>query len=252
MNNLIKITYNTDVPTVSARDLHEGLEIKTAFKDWFPRMAEYGFEVGKDFNLLKNERVQMEGNREVRREIIDYQITVDMAKQICMIQRNEKGKQYRKYFLELEKAWNTPEQVFARALRMADQTINCLKENNAKLLEATERMKPKEIFADAVSASQSSILIGDLAKILKQNGFETGQKRLFEQLRAEGYLIKGGSSKNMPTQKAMDLGLFDVKETSITNPDGSVRVTKTTKVTGKGQQYFINRYLGGTVKNAEA
>lgn len=169
-----------------------------------------------------------------------------------MIQRNEKGKQYRKYFLELEEAWNTPEQVFARALRMADQTINCLKENNAKLLEATERMKPKEIFADAVSASQSSILIGDLAKILKQNGFETGQKRLFEQLRAEGYLIKGGSSKNMPTQKAMGLGLFAVKETSITNSDGSVRVTKTTKVTGKGQQYFINRYLGGTVKNAEA
>ena len=228
MDELIKVTYGANSPTVSARDLYEGLEIKTAFKDWFPRMAEYGFEAGKDFNMLKNERVQIEGNREVRREITDYRISVDMAKQICMIQRSEKGKQYRKYFLELEKAWNAPEQVFARA----------------KLLEETERMKPKEVFADAVSASKSSILIGDLAKILKQNGFETGQKRLFEQLRAEGYLMKGGSSKNMPTQKAMDLGLFDVKETSITNPDGSVRVTKTTKVTGKGQQYFINRYLG--------
>lgn len=104
-------------------------------------------------------------------------------------------------------------------------------------------MKPKEIFADAVSASHTSILIGDLAKLLKQNGYETGQKRLFDQLRQEGYLIKSGSSKNMPTQKSMDMDLFEVKETSITNPDGSVRVTKTTKVTGKGQQYFINRYL---------
>lgn len=246
MDELVKVVYETGEPIVSARDLHEGLEINTRFNDWFSRMVEYGFTEGKDFYS------KMSKTSEGGRPAIDYDITVDMAKQICMIQRSEKGKQYRKYFLELEKAWNTPEQVFARALRMADQTINCLKENNAKLLEATERMKPKEIFADAVSASQSSILIGDLAKILKQNGFETGQKRLFEQLRAEGYLIKGGSSKNMPTQKAMDLGLFDVKETSITNPDGSVRVTKTTKVTGKGQQYFINRYLGGTVKNAEA
>lgn len=246
MDELVKVVYETGEPIVSARDLHEGLEINTRFNDWFSRMVEYGFTEGKDFYS------KMSKTSEGGRPAIDYDITVDMAKQICMIQRSEKGKQYRKYFLELEKAWNTPEQVFARALRMADQTINCLKENNAKLLEATERMKPKEIFADAVSTSQSSILIGDLAKILKQNGFETGQKRLFEQLRAEGYLIKGGSSKNMPTQKAMDLGLFDVKETSITNPDGSVRVTKTTKVTGKGQQYFINRYLGGTVKNAEA
>ena len=109
MHGLIKINYDTDHPTVSARDLHEGLEIKTAFKDWFPRMAEYGFEIGKDFNPLKNEQVRIEGSREVTRELVDYQISVDMAKQICMIQRSEKGKQYREYFLELEKAWNTPE-----------------------------------------------------------------------------------------------------------------------------------------------
>ena len=153
------------------------------------------------------------------------------------------GKQIRQYFLDLEKAWNTPEQVFARALKMADQQIEKLKSNNAVLIKDVERMKPKEIFADAVSASHTSILIGDLAKLLKQNGYETGQKRLFDQLRQEGYLIKSGSSKNMPTQKSMDMDLFEVKETSITNPDGSVRVTKTTKVTGKGQQYFINRYL---------
>lgn len=129
---------------------------------------------------------------------------------------------------------------------LAIKAFSALKEerDKNKVLQAdNERMKPKEIFADAVASSDTSILIGDLAKILKQNGVNTGQKRLFEQLRNEGYLIKLGSSKNMPTQKSMELGLFEVKERSIANPDGSVRITKTTKVTGKGQQYFINHYL---------
>lgn len=248
MNELLKINYEPEQPTVSARDLHEALEINTRFNDWFSRMAEYGFENGVDFNLLKNEKVRLEGNREVKRDIMDYQISVDMAKQICMIQRSEKGKQYRQYFIDLEKAWNTPEQIFARALKMADQKIEKLKETNAGLLEDVERMRPKEIFADAVKASTSSILIGDLAKLLRQNGVDTGQKRLFEQLRNEGYLMKTGSSRNMPKQKYVANGFFQIKETVISNPDGSVRMTKTTKVTGKGQQYFLNKYL----KNKEA
>lgn len=243
MNELLKINYEAEQPTVSARDLHEALEINTRFNDWFSRMAEYGFENGVDFNLLKNEKVRLEGNREVKRDIMDYQISVDMAKQICMIQRSEKGKLYRQYFVDLEKAWNTPEQVMARALKLADRTIDTLKEDNKKLIEENERMKPKEIFADAVSASTSSILIGDLAKLLRQNGVDTGQKRLFEQLRNEGYLMKTGSSRNMPTQRYVADGLFQIKETVISNPDGSVRMTKTTKVTGKGQQYFLNKYL---------
>ena len=248
MNELLKINYEAEQPTVSARDLHEALEINTRFNDWFSRMAEYGFENGVDFNLLKNEKVRLEGNREVKRDIMDYQISVDMAKQICMIQRSEKGKQYRQYFIDLEKAWNTPEQIFARALKMADQKIEKLKETNAGLLEDVERMRPKEIFADAVKASTSSILIGDLAKLLRQNGVDTGQKRLFEQLRNDGYLMKTGSSRNMPKQKYVANGFFQIKETVISNPDGSVRMTKTTKVTGKGQQYFLNKYL----KNKEA
>lgn len=130
---------------------------------------------------------------------------------------------------------------------MAIKAFTALKEEREKnkvLTADNQRMKPKEIFADAVASSKTSILIGDLAKILKQNGIETGQKRLFEQLRQEGYLMKSGVSKNMPTQKSMEKGLFEVKETTINNPDGSIRVTKTTKVTGAGQQYFINKYLG--------
>lgn len=111
-----------------------------------------------------------------------------------------------------------------------------------------ERMKPKEIFADAVAASRTSILIGDLAKLLRQNGAETGQRRLFDWLRENGYLIKRkGSDWNMPTQRSMELGLFEVKESTVNNPDGSVRTNRTTKVTGKGQQYFINKFIGKSI-----
>lgn len=143
MNELIKVNYETDQPTVSARELHEGLGIKTAFKDWFPRMAEYGFTEEKDFNVLKSERVQIEGTRTVKREIIDYQISVDMAKQICMIQRSEKGRQYRQYFLDLEKAWNTLEQVMARALKIADKQIDELKQSNLLLEQKSSMTDPK-------------------------------------------------------------------------------------------------------------
>lgn len=116
-----------------------------------------------------------------------------------------------------------------------------------KLLEAQiEADKPKVIFAEAVDAAQTSILVGDLAKLLKQNGINTGQKRLFEWLRANGYLIsRKGNDYNSPTQKSMELGLFEIKERTINNPDGSIRITKTPKVTGKGQVYFINKFLKG-------
>lgn len=131
-------------------------------------------------------------------------------------------------------------ELLALAVLEAQKTIE--QQNNE-----IRRMKPKEIFADAVSTSHTSILIGDLAKLLKQNGIETGQKRLFEWLRENSYLIKRkGADWNMPTQKAMELGLFEVKESTVNNPDGSVRINRTTKVTGKGQQYFINKFLGGT------
>ena len=129
----------------------------------------------------------------------------------------------------------------------AIKTFTALKEEREKskrLSEQIEADKPKVIFADSVSAAKSSILVGDLAKLLKQNGVNIGQNRLFEWLRQKGYLIKGGSSKNMPTQKAAEMGLFEVKVSTVNNPDGSIRETKTTKVTGKGQVYFVNKFLG--------
>ena len=123
-----------------------------------------------------------------------------------------------------------------------------LKEEQAKRREAEaklEKAKPKMIFADAVSASEQTILIGDLAKLIKQNGHDIGQKRLFQWMRDNGYLIKrNGADYNSPTQRAMEMGLFRIKESTVVKPDGSTSLNKTTKVTGKGQQYFINKFLG--------
>lgn len=236
MNVLIPINYDGEQPTVSARGLHEKLHIETPFKKWIDRMCEYGFEEFKDFWTKMSEST---GGR----PSTEYDLSIDMAKQICMIQRSPEGKQIRQYFIDLEKAWNTPEQIMARALKMADKTIESLKADNEALIEDVQRMKPKEIFADAVSASHTSILIGELAKLLKQNGIETGQRRLFTWMRDNGYLIKSGSSKNMPTQKSMELGLLEIKEGSYINGAGVNVTTKTPKVTGKGQQYFINKFL---------
>ena len=143
------------------------------------------------------------------------------------------------------------EELMAKALLVANNKIaerdKIIEQKQARI----EQMKPKEIFADAVATSHTSILVGDLAKLICQNGYQIGQKRLFDWLRANGYLIKSGGSYNMPTQRYVEQGLFEIKESNLVNPDGSVRITKTTKVTGKGQVYFVNKFLKG-VKNETA
>lgn len=235
MNELIKITYDNDRPAVSARDLHDFLGINTRFNDWFPRMCEYGFTEGEDYcSFLSNRSDDMAGKP--RRDAI---MTIDMAKELCMIQRNEKGKLARQYFIQIEKDWNSPEKIMARALQIAKDKI-------MRLETKVEEDKPKVLFADAVSAAHTSILVGELAKLLRQNGADIGQNRLFAWLRDNGYLIRrSGTDYNMPTQRAMEMGLFDIKETAITRSDGSITISKTVKVTGKGQTYFVNKFLGG-------
>ena len=232
MNELAKIIpINTENPeriTVFARDLHAFLEVDTRFNDWFPRMCEYGFEEGKDFYSFLSKT--QNGGRPSR----DAELTIDMAKEICMLQRNEKGKIARRYFVELEKAWNSPEKVMARALQIAN---NQVKQLQAKI----EADAPAVRFAEAVTGADTNILVRDLAKILSQNGADIGGNRLFERLRQDGYLIKSGSDYNMPTQKSMELGLFFVRETPRIAKEGAV-IDRTTKVTPKGQKYFINRY----------
>lgn len=234
---LIKINYDAEQATVSARDLHEGLKIKSNFTTWFERMCEYGFDIEKDFFPKKEEST---GGRPAQ----DFDVAVSMAKEICMIQRSPEGKQYRQYFITLETAWNTPEQVMARALKMADKQISELQSSNITLLEDNKQMKPKALFADAVAGSSTSILIGDLAKILNQNGIDIGQNRLFEWLRTNKFLYRSSEdNQNRPYQRYVDSGLFEIEETVIYVPDKDPKIRLTTKVTGKGQQYFINKFL---------
>lgn len=231
MNEVITVTLNDKhEPVVSGRQLHEALGVNSRYTTWFDRMKEYGFTEGQDFlpNL---------GKSTGGRQATDHIIKLDMAKEIAMIQRTERGKQVRQYFIQVEKDFNSPEKIMARALLMADQKVH-------KLEAQIEADRPKVLFADAVSASHTSILVGELAKLLKQNGVDIGATRLFKWLRSHGYLIKrNGRDWNMPTQKSVELGLIRVKETSITHSDGHITVSKTPLVTGKGQQYFINKFL---------
>lgn len=240
MNELLKVNYDNDRITLSARELHEFLGIGTQYTKWFDRMSEYGFYENVDYQAISQKRLTAQGNETT---YIDHEITLDMAKEIAMIQRSDKGKEVRQYFLELERRWNSPEAVMNRALEYSRKQVKALMEEKQGLIEENKELKPKALFADAVSASNESILIGQLAKLIRQNGYEIGQNRLFGYLRENGYLIKKGERYNQPTQKSMDLGLFEVKERTITNPDGSTRITLTTKVTGKGQVYFINKFL---------
>lgn len=241
MNQLIKINTGNEDITISGRELHQFLKVKTRYNDWFERMTEYGFTENEEYKAITQKKVTAQGNETT---YTDHEIKLDMAKEIAMIQRNEKGKQARKYFIQIEKEWNSPEKVMARALIMANKKIDTLKLESEEQKAIIEEQKPKVIFADAVATSHTSILVGDLAKILKQNGHEIGGVRLFKWLREHGYLIKRkGTDYNMPTQKSMELGLFEIKETSVVHSDGHTSVNRTPKVTGKGQQYFVNKFL---------
>lgn len=232
MNELFNVTTNGDKLTLSARELHKELNVTDRFTRWFERMGEYGFEENIDFTSVKSSTLVNNG---ATRELQDYQITLDMAKEIAMLQRNEKGKEIRRKLIELEKAWNSPEKVMARALDIAHKTI-------ANLQIENEEMKPKAIFADTVAASDSSILVGQEAKLISQSGCKMGQNRFFAWLRENGYLCSKGENYNMPTQKSREMDLIEIKIRTVTNPDGSVRETKTPVITGKGQIYFINKF----------
>ena len=244
MNEILKVDVDTQM--VSARELHSALEVSKRFSAWFETYSNTFIE-GEDYKgaYLKVQSNQYGGEKELQ----DYNMTVDMAKHICLMSRTEKGKQCRQYLIDLEKAWNTPEQVMARALRIADRQIEELKSHNLQLKQKIEADKPKTIFADAVSTSKTSILVGDLAKLICQNGYQIGQKRLFSWLRDNGYLVKRkGADWNMPTQKSLELGLFEIKESTHIGGNGCNVTTRTPKVTGKAQIYFINKFLGSEKK----
>lgn len=210
MNELIKVTYSNDRPVVSARELHNFLEVQTKYQDWFPRMCEYGFTDGVDFNFLKNEQVQIEGGRAVTRHILDAALTIDMAKEICMIQRSEKGKQARQYFIQLEKDWNSPEKVMARALDIAHRELNTLKAANVELLAENERQQqiiadfePVKQYVDTILQSKDAVTTTQIAadygmsakelnRILFQEGVQhkvNGQWILYKKHMGKGFTV---------------------------------------------------------------
>lgn len=233
MNELITTSQNEQGDIIlSGRELHKFLEVKDNYTDWFKRMITYGFEENVDF-IGFSEKSDKLGGRPKQ----DHHIKLDMAKEIAMIQRTDKGKQARKYFLQIEKMWNSPEMVMKRALEYADRKV-------LELKQKIEIDKPKVIFAEAVEVSKNSILVKDLATLLKQKGIDIGQNRLFDWLRSNGYLCKKlGSMYNKPTQKSLDKGLFELKPYVRSGSNGEMKTEFTPKVTGKGQIYFVNKFI---------
>lgn len=222
MTDLIKVNYDNDLPTVSARDLHEFLEIETPFHKWFPRMCEYGFTDSQDFWTFLSEST---GGRPAQ----DAQLTIEMAKEICMIQRNEKGKQARQYFLALEAAWNTPERVMARALKLADKQLAALREQNAELSVQNQIMRPKADYFDELVDRQLLTSFRDTAK-----QFDVKEKAFIQFLLEHKYIYRDKRGKLMPYADKND-GLFEIKEcfNDKTNWKGIQ-----TMITPKGRETF--------------
>lgn len=229
MNDLIKINYDNDQPTVSARELHEFLEVGTAYKDWFPRMCEYGFERGRDFNPLKNEQVRFEGNRTVKRTVDDAEITIDMAKELCMLQRNERGKLARQYFLQLERDWNSPEKVMARALQIAEKKISTLTADLSRATVQNTTMAPKADYFDELVERNT---LTNFRETAKQLGVK--QKAFISFLMERKFLYRDKRGKLLPYADKND-GLFEVKEcfNNATQWAGTQ-----TLVTPKGRETF--------------
>lgn len=228
MDEILKVNYDTEQPTISARELHAALKIEKRFSAWFETNSQ-SFVEGDDFtSVLKGTEVQNNGGVQIRK-LQDYEISVDMAKHICLMSRTEKGKQCRQYLIDLEKAWNTPEQVMARALKLADKTI--------KTLEMTiEEQRPLVDFANKVSDSSNLIDMGKMAKLLKDEHINIGRNRLFDWLRKKEILMKN----NMPYQRYIDSGYFQIKESVYETAYGT-KTQQTTYVTGHGQIYITEK-----------
>lgn len=237
MQEILKISLNEKKEqVVSARELHQALGITKRFSAWWkqnsPSLIEYqdfeGVLTGTPYNSKYPQAVQ---------KLQDYALTIDAAKHLAMQSRTAKGQEVRAYFIQVEKLWNSPEKVMERALQYSKGQIKAL-ENQLLAVQ------PKVLFADSVATSPQSILVGELATYLRQNGIDIGQNRLFQDLRRQGWLSKRkGETWNLPTQKGLERGLFELKKVVINSPNGRIRISSTPKVTGKGQLYFVQHYL---------
>lgn len=234
MNELLKINYEAEQPTVSARDLHEQLHIGTKFTTWFERMKEYGFSEGKEFFPKLGETSEQGGRPQT-----DFQISVDMAKQICMIQRSPEGKQIRQYFIGLEKAWNTPEQIMARALKMANHSIESLKgrckflgEQVVEQQQIITELQPKANYVDMILQSKSLVTITQIAKDYGMSGRKLN--KILKELKIQ-YKVGG---QWVLYSKYQNGGYVHSRTIDITRTDGRADVTMQTEWTQKGRLFL--------------
>lgn len=228
---------NTDIITiyeeqgdfpVNGRELHEKLGINTRYNDWFRRMCEYGFEEEKDFQSITQKRVTAQGNET---SYSNHQLSLSMAKELCMLQRTEQGRTIRRYLISIEEAWNTPEKVLARALQVANKVIDNFKDEVKALSEKNAEMLPKAVFYDAVTGSEDTIDMAQAAKVLNMG---VGRNTLFKLLREKNVL----QSNNIPYQQYIDKGYFRCIESKYDAPDGSTHISIKTVVFQKGLDFI--------------
>lgn len=227
MNELIKVHYdNADRPTVSGRELYEALEVKTAYKDWFPRMCEYGFSEGKDYCSFLSDR----SDGKAGKPRTDHQLTIPMAKELCMLQRTEKGKQMRQYFIAVEEQWNSPDAIMARALQLSNAKLKQLQITVSTLTVENQIMKPKaDYFDDLVDRN----LLTGIRETAKE--FQIKQKDFVTFLMDKKYLYRDKKGKLMPYAKPLQDGLFELKETKN---DATAWSGSQTMITPKGRETF--------------
>ena len=244
MNQLISTSNNESGEiVVSGRELHEFLKVKTPYTQWIERMVSYGFVENVDFTVFHKNVNDVTSFGGVRK-ITDHALKLDMAKEIAMIQRTDKGKQARQYFLQLERMWNSPEMVIKRAMDFQQQRIH-------QLETKIEDEKKYTAFGKVVEMSDEAVNIGAFSKIIyDKHGINIGRNKMFDWLRSEGYLIKSGRERNAPLQHFLEQGLFELKPSIVKRTDGDVQ-TNTTLITGKGQVRITEKLLlffGGVAK----
>lgn len=238
MNDLLKVNYDTDQPTVSARDLHEKLNIGTQYTKWFERMKEYGFSENEDFKAISQKRLTAQGNETT---YMDHEISIDMAKQICMIQRSPEGKMIRQYFIDLEKAWNTPEQIMARALKMANKSIDSLKERCAFLggqiveqQKVISELQPKANYVDTILQSKSLVLTTQIAKDYGMSARKFN--RILSELKIQ-YKVGG---QWVLYSKYQSNGYVHSRTIDITRSNGMPDIKMQTEWTQKGRLFLYD------------
>lgn len=230
MTELIKVQERDGEQLVSGRELHKFLESSERFSKWWERMVGYGFEENKDYTLYQKVHPQN------KQEIIDYLMKISMAKEISMLQRNEKGKEARNYFIKCEEAWNSDEIVMARAILIQNKKIIGYKEKIDILEKKIENDAPRVSFAETIEKASDCLLVREFSKLIATEGIHLGEKKLYRWFREKGFILKNSTE---PTQTAVQKGLFKVAERVVKAVTGDI-ISTTTRITGKGQVYFLD------------